>query len=127
MHELSHRMKQMEDAPLPPTLHGKIMRRIYFYRLRGPLAMIFMLLLVNVAVSGWHVWVGMTQLNTLTIITSILDGFEGSIDFLVNATQNISQIIPIMPLSMFTLNCILFGYVAFLLVKTRTLSPKVET
>ena len=119
MNGFSSKMKEMSEYAFPQGLHGRIMRRIYFFRLRGPLLTIFFLLAVNAALSAWHVWIRMMQLNTLAIITSMFEVFEASADFFINITQNISQVIPIMSLSVFTLNAALLCYVAFLLLKTR--------
>ena len=128
MDNLASMMKAIELPDFPAGLHGKIMRRIYFYRLRNPLLGVFGLLIADVMVSGWHVWVRMTQLNTISILMSIFDGFEASADFFTNATQNISDIIPLTSISVFTINSILLAYVALLLVNMRNISiiPKVE-
>ena len=115
-------MKEMEKPEFPAGLHEKIMRRIYFYRLRNPLLGLFGLLVVDVTISGWHVWTRMIQLNTLSILSSIFDGFEASTDFFINATQNISDIIPITSLSVFAINVILLAYVSFLLMNTKKMS-----
>ena len=128
MDDLAPMMKTIEHPEFPPGLHGKIMRRIYFYRLRNPLLGVFGLLMADVAVSGWHVWMRMTQLNTISILMSIFDGFEASADFFTNATQNISEIMPVMSLSVFVINFVLLAYVGFLLVNMKKISviPKVE-
>lgn len=118
---LSDTMHALPEADFPKGLHGRIMRRLVVVQFRIPFLILFAILLVNLGVSGWHLWAKVGETNSISIIESMIDGFEWSADFASNAVQNAIDFLPLASTLVFLVNLIVVAYFAAILVKFQKL------
>ena len=109
MNDLFKNFKLLPEIDFPEGLHGKIMKKLFYKRLKTPAMVIAGLLALNFIILTWRFWVRITELNTLTIISSLFDSFELSYEYFADFFQAIFEFTPL-----FTISMILFNIVAFI-------------
>lgn len=90
-------MKTVAQLEFPRGLHERIMRRVWFTKLRTPIAIIGSLFFINFAVIIWRLWVHLGENEGYYLLRTILEDLEwdqGSLRFAW------SEIVDIVPLSL---------------------------
>lgn len=74
-------LNKIPDSDPPFNLHGKIMKKIYFLKLRTPLYVLIALSAVNLIYSAWHFFANAAEMQTFSIVRTMLEQFELSFDY----------------------------------------------
>jgi hypothetical protein len=109
MNNLSKNFKSLPEIDFPEGLHGKIMKKLFYNKLKTPAVVIAGLLALNFIASTWRLWIRMTEFNTLTIISSLFDSFELRYEYFADFFHTIFEFTPF-----FTVFMILVDVVAFI-------------
>ena len=117
--DISHQIKTMTEVDFPDGLHGKIMRRVLFLKLRKPFLIINLALFLNLMVSGWRIWARILENNSLSALEAIWDGFELSFNYVSTFISTAFETLPIWSISIFIVNIFLIGYVFFIASQLR--------
>lgn len=108
---ISKKIQELEDVELPDGLHGRIVRQLLFLQFRTPFTIVVSLLIVNLLVSGWHIWVRVSENNAIEVLRIIIASFEFSSSYLSNVMQTVTDLFPISLIASFILNLALVTYV----------------
>lgn len=119
MNNLLEHIKELPEDDFPTTLHKRIMRRIAMYQLRLPFFSIFVLLLINLVISGLHAWEKIMDSESISIIAGMLDGFEASRDFATYFFENVAESLPIASVTIFFINLSLLVFISLLFIKLK--------
>ncbi len=110
MNNLSKNFKSLPEIDFPEGLHGKIMKKLFYKRLKNPVLIIAGLLALNFIILTWRLWVRMAKFNTLIIISSLFDSFELSYGYFADFFHAIFEFTPLFTISMILINIVAFVY-----------------
>lgn len=113
MNAIDQEVKNLPEPEFPEGLHGKIMERIAFLRFRTPFVIITSLLILNLVVSGWRIWLRIGDNDGFMVIKALLDGFEFSADYFNDFFNTIYNTLPLWALGVFIINAFLTVYVIY--------------
>ena len=122
---LDKKLEGLAEADFPPGLHGRIMRRVAFLRFRTPSLAILAVLVFNVAISGWRLWLAARENALFSIMQSLFDGFEISSAFLADVLRTLYDTLPMGSLSIMLVNIFLAIYVVYIYRSFRKLGPSI--
>lgn len=103
-------INNLTQLDFPANLHNKIMRKIYFLKFRLPLLFIIMLTAVNLINSAWHFLNKTAEMQTWSVIATMFDHFELSLDYLKSLAATTLENTPINLLPTLIINLILIYY-----------------
>lgn len=112
--DLAEKIKSLPDINFPDNLHGKIMRKILFLRVKNQFLLVALFLVGNIILSGWHAWVNMVRLETIPVLSALLEGFEFSFEFIRQLYNTITTSVPVTTLSVFIVNVVVASYLFYL-------------
>lgn len=104
----------LEDQNFPLRLHEKIMRKVLFIKFRVPFLFIIFFSSFNLASSAWHFINKAVEMQTWSIITTMFDHFELSLDYLGGSTQTALENTPVNLMMSFIINLILVYYLIYI-------------
>lgn len=110
MNNLFKNFKSLPEIDFPEGLHGKIMKKLFYKRLKNPVLIIAGFLALNFIILTWRLWVRITEFNTLIIISSLLGSFELSYEYFADFFQAIFKFTPLFTISMILINIVVFIY-----------------
>lgn len=122
MDNISQTIQTLPAVSFPPGLHGKIMRQLFFLKFRVPFFVISTLLFCNIAISAYHAWLRMIDMEAFSIAAALWGGFEWSFDFFSESVRTFMEYFPIGWLFIVMINSLLLGYVAFLYFSFKKIS-----
>lgn len=120
MTNVSKKLREISEIEFPDGLHGRIMRKLFFIRYRGNFLLVAFLLTANIFLSGWRFWARMDELDTISVIRALLEGFDVSRGFTLNFFSTLSQSFPVISVSIFIINILVITYVTYLYFKFKT-------
>lgn len=103
-------------------LHARIMRRIFFINFRPHLAWLAGLLALNIGVSLWHFINRAHELATFSVIQTLADNFELTLDYATNSTSMFFDSLPVGSMLILVINAVLTIYIIRLMVLARNAS-----
>lgn len=104
----------MREQEFSYMKHSTIMEKVLFYKYRFPLLTAMALLSINLAYSTWKLFSQIIEMESVSIIRTMLEDFEFSFDYLSNFFEVISINIPVYPFLHFSANIFLFGFAVYL-------------
>lgn len=112
MDNLSKNFKALEEIDFPQGLHGKIIKKLIYKKLKTPFFTLFCLFLLNFVILGWRLWLHMEELNTsIVILSPIVGSFELSYEYFTDLSSAISQSIPLFTISATLINAVALVYI----------------
>lgn len=114
MDTLTSAFRELPEHELPTDLHDRIMRKLFYRRLRAPFFALASLLALNLGLSAWHAWARIVDLESVSIVTAMFEGFEVSADFFGMFARNLYEFLPVSAILIFFLNTALAGYLVYL-------------
>lgn len=108
-------IKNLTDQDLPADLHGKIIKKIYFMKLRAPLLFLSILSAINLAESGWHLFSKASEMETFSIIHTLAGQFELSFDYFASLFAATVENAPLHSVLPFVINLILMISLLYLI------------
>lgn len=131
MSDIEHHLRALPNQEIPQGLHGKIMRRIIFIRLRKSAIIMLSFLTLNLIILAWHIWTTTIERETFSVISAMFEGFEMSVSFFKNFADTLLQTVPVVSLTVFIGNIVVMVYIIYLTIKFPNLSefitkPKVD-
>ena len=113
MDKIKEKMKNTEEAEFPKTLHGRIIRKVFFLRYRASFAIAFSILFLNLFISVWQIWVRLAETEIIITLKALFDGFEMSLDFAADFWNTVASYLPLRAFIIFILNLCLIGYTLY--------------
>lgn len=109
------KLKDITDLDFPVSLHNKIMRKVYFIKFRLPLFSLIIIASINLINSGWHLFNKTLEMESFTIMRTMLEQFDFSFDYLKSFWQTAIENIPLTSMFSFIINIILVYYLLIIL------------
>ena len=113
--ELEAQLKKLAVREVPSGIHAAIIRRTILMKLQPALWTASVLLVLNLGISGWHIWSRITEVEGLLLLRSLLSQFEFSMEYLVDAGNTINTFFPVTTMLIFALNLVVAAYVIYTL------------
>lgn len=110
-------LKDLPDETIPSGLHAHIMRRVWFRHFTQFPLPFLILLLGNLAISGWHIWTKLVEAEFFSVVQALTESFEWSFSFLSDAAATLISILPLYSLLVFAINTALVAYLVKMLLK----------
>lgn len=101
---------KIRELEMPQGLHRKIMSRVLFLKLKTPFIAVFSILIFNLLVSGWRIFVKAGETEFASSLKAVFDGFELNYDFLSALVTTTLNDLPIGSTVVFLGNFILAIY-----------------
>jgi hypothetical protein len=121
---ISQKIKNLPEIEFPEGLHSRIMKQLFFLKLRTPFIIFSSLLSINIIISGWYAWNKIIEMDTIAIIKDMLSGFELSYYFISDFAQTILNYFPITSTIIFVVNILVLAYISFLFIKLKRIETK---
>jgi len=107
---IGEKIRNMPDIEAPGGMHERIMKKLARAQIRTPFLIMIVLLGANLALSAWHVWARMVQLETLSIFRALMESFAFTGDFIEDIAATMPQFLPLSSLAVFAINLTLVAY-----------------
>jgi hypothetical protein len=107
-------INNLADQNFPDKLHDKIMRKIFFIKLRTPFLFIITLSCFNLINYAWHFINQAAEMQTWSVISTMFDHFELSSDYLGSFIQTTMENTPINLMIGLIINSILVYYLIYI-------------
>lgn len=125
--ELEKKLEKLPEKILPPYLHGVIMKRVWLLRFKRPAVIMTLLLVFNLAVSSWRVWVKFSEIEGLALLRIIFNGFAFEYVFFLDLWRAVVELFPVNAIVTLTVSFTLLGYLGYISHALKNLlTPKVE-
>lgn len=116
MDNIKKDIKNLDEYELPNGLHGQIMRRLLLYRAFRPLFATILVLAINTMLLSWNIYAKTAELQTLSIVSAMLDGFSLTWSFMNDFSQSLIEALPMIPIIALICNIIVGFYVIRILL-----------
>lgn len=126
MENLEKKFKEIDDIPFPEDLHGKIMRKIYFSRIKNLLIPAIALLLVSMSILGWRIWARIAEADAIHVTQATFDGFEPSFSYVNAFTQMVAETFPVNLMIIFATNAVMLVFLIGVLSGLKKLSDAIK-
>lgn len=122
MADLPTAFRSLEDYPFPEGLHGRIMRRLVFLRLRTPFIAILSLTILNLIATGWSIWSRLVEIDGGELLRSMLTDFQFDYASVADVVSMGLEFFPVRAMLVFALNLALVAYLIYLNFAFRRMS-----
>jgi hypothetical protein len=107
-------IKNLQQIDFPINVHNKIMRKIYFLKFLIPLLFIIVLTTINLINSAWHFLIKAAEMQTWSVIATMFDHFELSLDYLKSLAITTLENTPVNLMPALIINLILICYMIYI-------------
>lgn len=88
-------IQPMENESFPHDLHKRIMWRITYARLRTPILLIAVLLVVNLMTALWRTSTIIIERDTITVLQSLYENIQINADLATDFMQQLGPFVPL--------------------------------
>ncbi|MCX6702554.1 MAG: hypothetical protein NTW60_01645 [Candidatus Wolfebacteria bacterium] len=105
-------VKMNNEPEFPPSLHGHILKRLFFLKTRREFLTVETVLVIGLFFTGWHLWTNLLDLSTGPIFRALFEGFSFTPDFFGIFLESFEDFFPILGTVIFLINLIAVFYLA---------------
>lgn len=126
--DLSEKLKQMTDIQLPLGLHARVMASAIFLKFKAKFFLFSSLLSLGLIFTGWRIWTKIGDIEALSVMRTVLSGFQADRVFVSDFVQTFYGFFPIASIFIFLVNFsltvfliyLIFEFKKMLIIKGRT-------
>lgn len=125
--DLSEKLKQIPEVQFPLGLHARVMASAIFLKFRTKLILFSGLLSLGLLFSGWHIWIKIRGFEALSVMQTVLSGFQADLSFVNDFIQTFYGFFPVASIFIFLVNLtlmIFLGYLFFAFKKMSFIKPR---
>jgi len=120
MNNLSAKIKELDEAEFSVDLHNKIVNKAKRLRMRPFIAIIGLLLVSNLVLSGWHILVKIEGIELVILAKVFLADFSLNYGFLSDFAETVVDFMSLTSILVFLSNFLVGSYMVSFLVRERS-------